>query len=163
VAFAGPAPLIRPTGSRLAFKLATGTFVRVGALRTGLLSCAPVLSDAVITGEERPFVGALAWLNAAEAHTPLSEEPQQQGGLIVNEALLETLAQALAGHNADEGSAARIERMAVMARPPDLDAGEITDKGYINQRHVLANRSALVGLLNTDPPPPGVVIASRSA
>jgi len=46
------------------FKLATGTFVRVGALRTGLFSSAPVLLDAVITGEERPFVGALAWLNA---------------------------------------------------------------------------------------------------
>ena len=53
------------------FKLATGTFVRVGALRTALLSGAPVLSDAVITGEDRPFAGALAWLNPAEARTLL--------------------------------------------------------------------------------------------
>jgi feruloyl-CoA synthase len=145
------------------FKLATGTFVRVGALRTALLSSAPMLSDAVITGEERPFVSALAWLNAAEARTLLGEEPRQRGELIINDALLKTLAQALADHNAGEGSAARIERLAVMARPPDLDAGEITDKGYVNQRHVLANRAALVGLLYTDPPPPGVVIAGKSA
>jgi len=145
------------------FKLATGTFVRVGALRTALLSCAPVLSDAVITGEERPFVGALAWLNAAEARTLLSEEPQQSGELIVNEALLKTLAKALADHNADQGSAARIERLAVLARPPNLDAGEITDKGYINQRHVLASRVGIAEMLYADPPPPGIVTALRSA
>ena len=144
------------------FKLATGTFVRVGALRTALLSAAPVLSDAVITGEERPFVGALAWLNAAEARTLLSEEPQQRGDLIVNEALLDILARTLADHNAGTGSAARIERLAVVARPPDLDAGEITDKGYVNQRHVLACRSAVVGLLYADPPPPGIVIAGEA-
>jgi feruloyl-CoA synthase len=147
--------------SRIAedFKLATGTFVRVGALRTALLSCAPVLSDAVITGEERPFAAALAWLNAAEARTLLGEQPQARGELIVHEALLAMLAQALAGHNAGEGSAAQIGRLVVMARPPDLDAGEITDKGYINQRCVLANRAGLVDLLYTDPPPPGIVIA----
>ncbi len=139
------------------FKLSTGTFVRVGALRTALLSCAPVLSDAVITGEERPFTGALAWLNAAEARTLLGREPAQHGDLIVDEGLLEALAQALAGHNAGAGSAGRIERLAVLARPPDLDAGEITDKGYINQRQVLARRAALVSLLHSDPPPPGVV------
>jgi len=145
------------------FKLATGKFVRVGALRTTLLSLAPVLSDAVITGDERPFVGALAWLNAAEARTLLGEEPQQRGELIVNEALLKTLAQALADHNAGEGSAARIERLAVLARLPDLDAGEITDKGYVNQRKVLANRSAMADLLYADPPPLGVVIAGTTA
>jgi feruloyl-CoA synthase len=46
-----------------------------------------------------------------------------------------------------------------MTRPPDLDAGEITDKGYINQRQVLAGRAALVDLLYADPAPPGVVSA----
>ena len=53
------------------FKLATGTFVRVGALRATLLSAAPILSDVVITGEERAWVGALAWLNLAEARRQL--------------------------------------------------------------------------------------------
>jgi len=149
--------------SRIAedFKLDTGTFVRVGALRTGLLSCAPVLSDAVITGEERPYVGALAWLNPAEARSLLGGEPVLDGELIVNAALLMTLAQALAEHNEGEGSAARIERLAVMARPPDLDAGEITDKGYINQHHVLARRAVLADLLYADPPHPGVIVAPR--
>ena len=46
-----------------------------------------------------------------------------------------------------------------MARPADLDAGEITDKGYVNQRTVLAPRAALVELLYADPVPEGVVVA----
>lgn len=141
------------------FKLATGTFVRVGALRMTLLSCAPVLSDAVITGEERGSVGALAWLNPAQARAELGEEPQPHGELMVHEGLCKTLAMALADHNAAAGSAARIERLLLMSRPPDLDAGEITDKGYVNQRRVLANRASLVDLLYTEPPPPGVVVA----
>jgi hypothetical protein len=58
---------------------------------------------------------------------------------------------------------ARIERLLVMARPADLDAGEITDKGYVNQRQVLANRAALVELLYAEPVPAGVVVAERTA
>jgi feruloyl-CoA synthase len=48
------------------FKLETGTFVRVGAVRTALLSSVPALSDAVIAGENRDYASALAWLNPAE-------------------------------------------------------------------------------------------------
>jgi feruloyl-CoA synthase len=145
------------------FKLATGTFVRVGALRTALLSAAPILSDAVITGEERRWVGALAWLNLAEARRQLGAEPQPRGELIADEAVRTVLAQALAGHNATAGSAARVSRLLVLARAADLDAGEITDKGYVNQRRVLARRAALVELLYAEPAPAGVIVADLSA
>jgi long-subunit acyl-CoA synthetase (AMP-forming) len=145
------------------FKLATGTFVRVGALRTALLSAAPILSDAVITGEERPWVGALAWLNLAEARRQLGAEPQPQGELVADGAVRTVLAQALAGHNATAGSAARVGRLLVLARAADLDAGEITDKGYVNQRRVLARRAALVELLYAEPAPAGVIVADPSA
>ena len=50
-----------------------------------------------------------------------------------------------------------------MTRPADLDAGEITDKGYVNQRKVLACRSALVAMLYADQVPPGVVVAGKMA
>ncbi len=63
------------------------------------------------------------------------------------------LAQALANLANDAGSAARVERLVVMARPADLDAGEITDKGYVNQRKVLARRAALVEMLYAEPAP----------
>jgi feruloyl-CoA synthase len=44
---------------------------------------------------------------------------------------------------------------------PSLDVGEMTDKGSINQRAVLANRASLVEELYADPPPPHVIAADR--
>ena len=138
-----------------------GTYVRVGAVRTALLSATPMLSDAVIAGENRECACALAWLNAAEAVKLLGAEPLAQGELIVHEIVHRTLAQALADHNAAAGSAARVERLVVMARPADMDGGEITDKGYVNQRQVLINRSTLVELLYAQPVPAHVIVAGR--
>ena len=110
--------------------------MRVGAVRTGLLSAVPLLSDAVLAGENADFVCVLAWLNVAEAVRLLGMKPESDGEVIVDERLHRLLTQALAEYN-DSGSSARIERLLVMARPADLDAGEITDKGYVNQRKVL--------------------------
>jgi feruloyl-CoA synthase len=143
------------------FKLATGTFVRVGAVRTALLSALPMLSDAVIAGEGRDCVCALAWLNAAEARA-LGTGAAAEGELVVDEVLRKALAHRLSEYNSTVGSAARIERLAVLARPAGLDAGELTDKGYINQRQVLKNRSALVELLYQQPPAGGVIVAEST-
>jgi feruloyl-CoA synthase len=143
------------------FKLETGTFVRVGAVRTALLSAIPVLADVVLTGEDRDYVCALAWLNPAETRALLGEEPEPDGELITHEGLRAHLARALAGLGHGSGSAARVQRLLVLARPASLDDGEITDKGYINQRRVLTRRAALVDLLYADPAPAGVIIAGR--
>jgi feruloyl-CoA synthase len=124
---------------------------------------ATLLSDAVITGEERAWVGALAWLNLAEARRQPGVEPQPQGELIADGAVRTVLAQALADHNAAAGSAARVGRLLVLARAADLDAGEITGKGYVNQRRVLARRADLVELLYAEPAQAGVVVADPSA
>jgi len=142
------------------FKLSTGTFVRVGAVRTTLLSAARVLADVVVVGEDRAQVCALAWLNQAETVVLLGEEPADTGDVVAHPALAAHLARILAELNRSAGSASRIERLLVLARKPDLDAGEITDKGYVNQRKVLANRARLVGRLYADPLPPEVVTAS---
>jgi feruloyl-CoA synthase len=141
------------------FKLTTGTFVRVGAVRTALLSAVPLLADAVIAGEGRDYVTALAWLNAAEARALLGRDPAAADGeVITDEAVLSALAAALAAARPAAGSAGRVGRLLVLSRPADLDRGEITDKGYVNQRQVLRNRAALVDLLY-GAPAPGVVAA----
>jgi feruloyl-CoA synthase len=48
------------------------------------------------------------------------------------------------------GSSNRVGRMLLLDEPPSLDAGEMTDKGSINQRAVLARRAALVEELYSD-------------
>jgi feruloyl-CoA synthase len=106
------------------FKLTTGTWVRVGELRARLIEhLAPLVRDAVITGEGRDEVGALLFLAGKASHEELRDR-------------LKTLA--------STGSSNRIARALVLEEPPSLDAGEMTDKGSINQRAVLKRRAALV-------------------
>jgi feruloyl-CoA synthase len=126
------------------FKLTSGTFVHVAALRSALLSATSVLSDAVITGENREFVGAIVWLNMAEIHTVTTTITDSDGQALVSPELREHLGGTLRALNAGKGSAARIARLVIAAEPPSLDTGEMTDKGYINQRAVLKNRENLV-------------------
>lgn len=117
----------------------------------------------MLAGEDRDFVCTLAWLNAAEARRLLGAEPTADGELITDEELRKLLARALAEHNDAAGSAARVEWLFVLASPASLDAGEITDKGYVNQRRVLSRRAALAEMLYADPVPAGVIVAEKSS
>jgi feruloyl-CoA synthase len=131
------------------FKLSSGTFVRVGALRGTLVSaCEGVLSDAAIAGHDEAYAGALAWVDAGEAERVCGGDAAR---------LRAHLAEALTRMNADEGSARRIERLLLLDEPPNMDAGEITDKGYLNQRAVIERRADAVARLYADPPDPDVI------
>src|SRR5262249_46978467 len=117
------------------FKLSTGTWVNVGMVRVKLIAAAdPIVQDAVITGHERAEGGALAFLRAAAKDL--------EAGEVRGE-----LSQALARLKADGGSSMHPVRLLVLTEPPSIDANEITDKGYMNQRAVLERRAALVECL----------------
>ena len=137
-------------GGRLAedFKLATGTWVHVGQLRTRLVSAAGVLADAVIGGHDRDCAAALAWVNQTEARRLCSCDDDVP---VDHPTLRAHLAERLAELNAGAGSASRIARLLLLEEPPSIDAGEITDKGYVNQRRVLERRSDDVDRLFSEP------------
>ena len=112
------------------FKLSTGTWVSVGAVRVKLIAAAdPLIQDAVITGHDRNEIGALVFLNAAVKDVAIARERIRDA--------LRKLAQ-------EGGSSTHPTRALIMTEPPSIDANEITDKGYMNQRAVLARRAALV-------------------
>lgn len=119
------------------FKLTSGTWVSVGTLRVQLVSrLAPLVQDVVITGHDREAVGMLVFPSAQAAQRPREE---------LAAALLRTM-RALRDEGA--GSSQCPVCALVLATPPDIDAGEITDKGYINQRAVLVRRAAEVERLH---------------
>jgi feruloyl-CoA synthase len=136
------------------FKLLTGTWVTVGSLRMRLLSAAGLLSDAAICGQDAEYVAAIAWVNQAEARKLLGATEDVS---LDDARLHEHLAHALADLNAGAGSASRIERLLLLEQPPSLDAGEVTDKGYLNQRRCLECRAAEVARLYSPEPAPEVI------
>ena len=133
------------------FKLSTGTWVHVGATRVRLIAAGdPLIQDAVITGHERSEVGALVFINAAAVKARRLDDAGVRGHL---RAALDKLAA-----ESGAGSSMHPVRALVMAEPPSIDANEITDKGYINQRAVLERRAALVEELHADRPAPEVIV-----
>ncbi len=140
------------------FKLLSGTWVSVAAVRGALLSAARVLTDAVIAGHDRGEVTALAWVNQAEARALCGVAPDADVPLD-HPALRAHLADVLARLARSAGPAGRVSRILLCTEPPVLDAGEITDKGYVNQRAVLDRRPALVARLYEPDPEVMVPIA----
>ena len=128
------------------FKLTTGTWVSVGTLRLRLVSAlAPLAQDAVITGHDRDEVGALIF-------------PSAQARALDAEALAAQLRAALGTLRVSGGgSSQNVTRVLLLDEPPNADAGEITDKGYINQRAVLVRRAADVQALYATPRDPRVI------
>ncbi len=140
------------------FKLATGTFVSVGPMRGKvILTGAPYVQDVVLTGLNMKEVGALIFPSpACRAASGLG--PDAPWSEVLASTPVRQRMQAVIDELARQatGSANRIARALLLAEPPSIDKGEVTDKGSINQRAVLKHRDALVQALH-DGSAPGIL------
>jgi feruloyl-CoA synthase len=144
------------------FKLATGTWVNVGPLRARLLQALePYARDVVIAGADRNEIGALIFPNS-EACRALAAGPAAD---VTSDARVreELRARLAVFASSSTGSSNRVCRAILLAEPPSLDAGEMTDKGSINQRAVLERRAALVDELYRQPLSPRVIAIEEQA
>jgi len=81
------------------------------------------------------------------------------GGLLTASAVIDHIRARFAAHNAcNPASSHAIRRVLLMREPPSIDANEITDKGYVNQRAVLERRAALVTTLFATPAGDDVIV-----
>lgn len=127
------------------FKLSSGTWVSVGMLRVGLVSeLAPLVQDIVVTGHDRDEIGLLVFPSAA--------------GVAAPHRLATALSDLMRQRRESGAGSSQCPTCAlVMSSPPDPEAGEITDKGYINQGAVLAHRKVDVERLHRRPRTPDVI------
>lgn len=145
------------------FKLTTGTRVHVGQLRLeAIAALTPIAQDVVVTGHDRDEVGLLVFPNL-EACRRLYQPGRPDGvpasELLRHEVVHSRLARGLAALKAKgKGTSTYATRALLLDVPPSADGGEITDKGYINQRAVLTRRAALVTELYRNPAGPNVVL-----
>jgi feruloyl-CoA synthase len=148
------------------FKLQTGTWVSVGPLRARFIAhFAPRARDVVIAGHDRDEATALV-IPDIDACRPLAvglAADASVDDVLSHAAVREKFAGSLATFNANAGgSSGRIARLLLMAVPPSLDTGEMTDKGSLNQRAVLTHRATLVADLYAMPPPAHVITPTSS-
>jgi feruloyl-CoA synthase len=132
------------------FKLATGTWVRVGRLRAQLMQhLMPELRDVVIAGENRDYIAILGIPAAPDIVSDHAARARLRGKLT-------TLA-AEAG-----GSAQRVLRFAFLTEQLSIDTGELTDKGVISQRNILRRHAALIDTLYAADPADHVICLDRA-
>ena len=143
------------------FKLLTGTFVAVGSLRAKAVGAMmPLVSDIVITGHDKSFIGALIWpdLRTCRKLIGSGTDTLSDRQVIAHPDVREAIASKLRDFgSSNTASSMRIARAILLDEPPSTEENEITDKGYVNQRRVLERRAELVDRIYTDPPPPDVI------
>lgn len=142
------------------FKLSSGTWVHVATLRLkGMEACKPVIQDIVVAGHDREQPGFLVFPNLPAC--------RQIAGLPADAKVADVLSSpAIREHirlglrklrEAGGGSSTYATRALLLAEPPAVDGGEITDKGYINQAAVLKNRAGMVEYLYASTPAADVI------
>lgn len=135
------------------FKLNSGTWVNVGNLRVaGIAALAPLAQDIVVTGHGGDEVRFLVFPNiaACRAHAGLPDSAGADA-VIGNAKVRAAIGQGLAKLEAQgSNSSGHATRALLLADPASVDGGEITDKGYINQRAVLTRRAGAVAMLDSD-------------
>jgi len=143
------------------FKLTTGTFVHVGSLRTDAIAAAtPVVQDALVAGQDRPFIGLLAWPNLHACRQIVGNPDASYEDVVKHPDVIACMKRGLQAHNASTAGASslRIARAMLMVEPASIDGNELTDKGYINQRAGLERRATLVERLYADRPGDDVIV-----
>jgi feruloyl-CoA synthase len=145
------------------FKLDSGTWVSVGPLRAKIMAAgAPYVQDVVIAGLNQRDVGIMVFPHVDSCRRLCEALPPTAGvGEIVADSTVRAWFQNLLDTLGDgsEGSASRVARGMLLEVPPSIDLGEMTDKGSINQRAVLAHRAALVDELYAAAPSARVFLA----
>lgn len=143
------------------FKLLTGTWVHVGSLRVaGIDAMKPIAQDIVVTGHDRDEIGFLIFPNIPECRRlcPGLAPDASLVDVLMNPEIRSRVRHGMAMMKGKGGGTSTYPtRALLMAEPPSVEAGEITDKGYINQRIALGRRADLVEFLHADMPDKTVI------
>jgi feruloyl-CoA synthase len=146
------------------FKLSTGTWVNFAAVRASVISaCAPLIRDVALTGLDLNYIGAMIFpdLEACARHAGLPPGIAARD-IVDHPAVRQKFADCLADLALKStGSSNHVARALIMSDLPDIDKGEVTDKGSINQRAVRTHRADLVAGLYSDQPGPDIFILTR--
>lgn len=143
------------------FKLASGTWVSVGPLRTRIIHAfAPYVIDVVVAGLNRNFLGILVFpnLDSCRSLAPELSDAATPGEILRHSSITRKFTELLESFAAQStGNSNRVTRAILLEEPPSLDAGEITDKASLNQRAILERRAAAVEEMYSPHPPSRVL------
>jgi feruloyl-CoA synthase len=129
------------------FKLNTGTWVSVGNLRAQMIAEGKgLIQDVVITGHDKEFVGAIVFAGVDYCKRIADLGKEIELNVIIQHKAVKEKLQVVLNEMAvkSTGSSSLIKRAVFADFNLNIDKGEITDKGSINQRMIIQNHPELV-------------------
>ena len=141
------------------FKLLSGTWIHVGTVRVaGIDAMSPVAQDIVVAGHDRDEIAFLVFPNVPECRTLCCDLPADASvqQVLEHPAVVARVKEGFVAL-AKGASSTKVRRAILMSEPPSSEVGEITEKGYLNQRMVLNRRADLVAKIYAAEPQPGVI------
>lgn len=137
------------------FKLSTGTWVCVASIRAHVHKFfGDLVTDVVITGHDRDYLGLLVIPGPRMRKLAEDRDGKMSGSELMQEPHIReelNTAMTLMAQVA-KGSAQKVCRLVVLDTPAEIEKGEVTDKGNLNQRKMLETREADVERLYADKP-----------
>lgn len=139
------------------FKLVSGTWVSAGTLRAEAVATAsPYVRDVVVCGLNQDFLALLVWPNQLNCSELAGSTKMKD--ICKSPEVIAAISEGFDSHNKlNPSSSKRISRFLLLQDPPDQGTHEITDKGYVNQGLVQANRSREVDQLFSEQIQAGVI------
>jgi feruloyl-CoA synthase len=140
------------------FKLANGTWVSVGPLRAAILAQCGLVQEIIVCGHDRDYLSLLVWPKDLDGACSVRRTDDHFAGTCAGaagsaERVMRDISEQVRIYNTSRvGSSVRIARLMIMTEPPSFEAGEITEKGTVNQRVARTRRAALVEGLYADTP-----------
>jgi long-chain acyl-CoA synthetase len=148
------------------FKLENGEKVSSGEIEARILAATPLLEQAVVLGEGRPFVAALCWIAQGPARRFLAARDEEVPATLPELARVPELRRAIvevlqAANLLVPARYERVERVALVTEAPALETGELTPtlrlvRAVSEQRH-----ADLIDALRADKPHPLVLEIER--
>lgn len=143
------------------FKLLSGTWVSVGALRLAAINAAaPLFDEVVVTGHDRDEVGLLVFPSLMACRALAQGDVETLPNLVKLPVVRDAVRKALQQLCGAGGSSMQVRRALLLASAPSMESGEMTDKGYLNQRAALQRRAQDVERLYAEPLHPDVILAA---
>lgn len=143
------------------FKLSSATWVNTAAIRARAIAAgAPLFHDVIVTGQDRESIGLLVALNEELARERFGFSKDVGLVEIAQSAPVRSFVAGVLAKLAAEstGTSTRPTRALVLDKAPSLALGEVTEKGSLSQRVMLATRNADVEALYAEPRPASVVM-----
>ncbi|MFZ0569146.1 MAG: long-chain fatty acid--CoA ligase, partial [Rhodomicrobium sp.] len=108
------------------------------------LASLPLIENAIVCGDKRPYLSALIALNGAAVTAFAASREMKQGDPLLEEAIRQELQAGIDAINARHSRAESIRRFAILPEPLSIENGDLTPTLKVRRQAVMARLEPVI-------------------